>query len=115
MNVDTSQMDKSQPSNTNVDIESLPSTSCRTFIREIANFVKRYAEESCIKKENCIVWTVTCRKSNVIRKIQKQNWNQRKQIFRLKCVIQNLNNRNLISSDNFYTIIVNRSLDQMSN
>lgn len=117
---DTLQMDASKlieqvnvdiesPSDRNVNIESLPSTSFGTFSRKtdvpFEILPSDTPKKVILKNEIASLGRLLSKKSNAIRKLQKKNWNQQKQIFKLKSVIHELGNKNLISSDNIYTIM----------
>jgi len=117
---DTLQMDASKlieqvnvdiesPSDRNVNIESLPSTSFGTFSRKtdvpLEILPSDTPKKVILKNEIASLGRLLAKKSNAIRKLQKKNWNQQKQIFKLKSVIHELGNKNLISSDNIYTIM----------
>lgn len=117
---DTLQMDASKlieqvnvdiesPSDRNVNIESLLSTSFGTFSRKtdvpLEILPSDTPKKVILKNEIASLGRLLAKKSNAIRKLQKKNWNQQKQIFKLKSVIHELGNKNLISSDNIYTIM----------
>lgn len=100
------QMDTSQPiervnvgietesSNRNVDVGSLPFSSSSTFdcVKDVPlEVLPSDTPKKCIlKKKISSLGRSLAVKSNFIRKLQKQNWNQKKQIFKLKSVINEL-------------------------
>lgn len=83
-----------QSSNRNVDIESLPSISLGTFSREIDVPLQILPSDTpkkvTLKKKIVSLGRSLSDKSNNIRKLQKKNWKQQKQIFKLKSVINEL-------------------------
>lgn len=89
MNVDI----QSQP-NGNVNIESLPSTSFGMLSREtdisFEILPSDTPKEVILKKKIVSLGRSLAEKSNTIRKLQKKNWNQQKQIMKLKSIIHEL-------------------------
>lgn len=83
-----------QPSNRNVDIESLPSASLGTFNREtdvpLEILPSDTPKKVVLKKKISSLGRSLADKLNAIRKLQKKNWNQQKQIFKLKSVVNEL-------------------------
>ncbi|XP_070161942.1 uncharacterized protein [Polyergus mexicanus] len=85
---------KSQSSNRNVDIKSLPSTSsdmlsCETDV-PMKTLPNDTPEKVILKNKVVSLGRSLVEKSNAIRKLQKKNWNQQKQISKLKSVIHQL-------------------------
>lgn len=85
---------ESQSSNRNVDIESLPSNSFGTFSHETdvpLKILPSDTQEKVILKNKVVsLGRSLVEKSNIIRKLQKKNWSQQKQISKLKSVIHQL-------------------------
>ncbi|XP_072763490.1 uncharacterized protein [Anoplolepis gracilipes] len=88
---------ESPPSNRNVNIESLPSTSIFSHETDISlQILPSDTSKKILKNKIASLGWLLAEKSNAIRKLQKKNWNQQKQIFKLKSVIKKINNKNLI-------------------
>ncbi|XP_018367306.1 PREDICTED: uncharacterized protein LOC108763883 [Trachymyrmex cornetzi] len=83
-----------QLSNRNIDIESLPSTNLDIISHKtdvsLEILPSDTSKEVTLKKKIVSLGRLLADKSNVIRKLQKKNWNQRKQIFKLKSIINEL-------------------------
>lgn len=97
------------PSNKNFNVESLLSTSFNTFSHRtdvsLQILLSDTPRKVCLKRKVVSLGRLFAEKSNTIRKLQKKDWNRQKQIFKLKSVIKELGEKNLISNDNVYTLM----------